>query len=1711
MRRMVLLAGVLLALFVPRGARADELAIPGLSADAARYQRTLAARFPAGGTARQRDKSEAAANDADRRNDAAAGAAAWAERAGQGEVEAGVWLALARDLMRRPTPDFAHALDAAWLAFGKTQEAETPEGVKSTTEALALMREALAKLERSAAELDVLTYAANRSPDDADLRTQLTLRRQQLGLLLRGVATEPESFPARACLKFLGEPGGQADFHPGDWVRLAPPLPDAAVTLEDKQLCVSGLRPGTTTRVVVRAGMPGRDGANVLRDQTLDVAMPDRQPRVVLDGQRFLQAKSAAAEIGVASVNLPTVKLEVVRISERAAQPFLASHPPGDQLAETDVESLRQAGGTVWTGTAAIPAFTRNDLIHTRLPLPPAVLAAPGLYAVFASSADDSARSNAAQLVLRTDLAPSTWQGDDGLTVQVRGYAAALPKAGVEVALVAADNDILATATTGDDGIARFARPLLRGGNGLTPAALHLRGPDGDSTVLNLTRPAFDLSDRGVSGRAIVEGTDAFIWLDRGIYRPGETVRAMALPRDPAGHPIATPLHAVVTRPNGQVFLDAVPPPGVDGALDIPIALSPGAQLGAWRVTLHTAAVDGPLVGETTFQVDAFVPARIAVDLTVPKVPLPPGRSTDIPVAVRFLYGAPGAGLSGTASVRIEANPTPFADYAGYGFGLANEQLPGTSMSPALAETDAQGNTAIPVDLSSLPDSTGALQAVVMASINDPAGRPVTEHATVPIRPAGPLIGIRAGADDGVFAPGRQASFDVVALDPDGKPIAMPGAKMTLVRQVPDLRLVVRHGVASYETQWRDQPVDGGTVDIPATAPLHLSWGVDYGRYKLQVVQGGRGLAAASRQFSAGWEISENADVPARVRVATDRKAYAPGDVAHVRIDAPYAGPAALLVVSNRVHGIQSIDIPAGGTTVDVPVGTGWGAGAYVMVHAFRPTDGQPEGHAVSERAIGVAWIGIDPSTRALPVSVVVPKLFRPRGPATVEVHAAPGASVTLAAVDEGVLRLTKFVSPDPLGWFMGQRALAVDIRDEWGRLLRPAEGTLATLREGGGGDNEDSGPPPPQRVVSLFAGPVPVGPDGVARIALDLPDFQGQLRLMAVAWQGDRVGSASSDVLVRDPLVAEALLPRFLAPGDTARFGVSLQNVELPAGAVHVAVAAAGALALDGPATLDVTLAANQRATVLTGLRAGDAGEGKLSLDVSGPGGFAAHHELSLFVHPARGRTTLVAQGELAPGASLQVVPATDFFVPGTWRASLSLGSAVRYNVGALVQALQDYPLSCLEQLTSRGLPLALLPDGATAGPDRAGRLARAVELALDKQRYDGGFGLWSSDDEAEPWLSPYATEFLLRAKKAGATVPQTAIDNALKYLGDQVGRDADEPPAKAGRAYAVYVLTMADHAPAAAIRRMATYGADALPTPLARAQLGAALSRIAEPQLGAAMMRAAFSAPARNYWRIDDGSAVRDQLATAVLISESGAKVPTPLQLAAALPGADLDPASLSTQEQAWAAAAGAVLARSGPALTATVDGKAVAGPLATVALTGPVALRNTGAASLWRSETVVGVARVAPPAARHLMEVKRNFFTMAGQPASPDKLPQNSDVVLLVEGRADDQQAHQAMLTAGLPAGWEVAGHLGGGKVAGMEWLGELTEPRSEAARDDRVTMALDLTPEKPDFRVAVLIRAVTPGDYEYPGLELADMYRPTLFARQGAVRVSVLPAP
>lgn len=1683
---------VLLLLLFAAPARADDFQVPGLERDSQAYLRALTQRSPAGLAPQARRQAEQRAADAAKKNDWPGVVAALEARIGGGDPTVDQWMALGRAQLRVVPPQPGRAAQAAWQAFGASDNGlpEIPP--------LLLMTDAFRAMNRLDFAIRALEAVQERAPDNADYARQLVEVRRAAGIQVRRVRTEPEADPPSACIEFTTAPVRRGDFVAADWVRLSPAQPNAAVTREGDQVCIAGLRLGATTQVTLRAGLPGEDGLKLNQDAVFNVAMANRTPRLIFDSRLFLLPRGQAATVTLSSVNLSSVKLKLLRLTERNVVPWSREYKMGEALERYAFNNLEESGKIVWEGRADIPHWQPNQVTRTALPLPDAFSEA-GAYILMVTPGDGTPEYSAAatQVVMRTDLAPTVWRGTDGLTVQVRSFADAGVRPGVVLRLLSRSNDVLAEATTGNDGVARFAAPLLRGAGPQAPQAIHGTLNE-DFVALDLAAAAFDLSDRGVEGAAHPGPLDAFAWTDRGIYRPGETVQLMALLRDAGGAPQDIPAHVVIKRPNGQVFLDQVPARGADSSLYLPVALSLSAPAGEWTVEV-LGDPKLPPIGRTSFRVDAFVPDRMAVELA-PAGAIVPGQAYPLAVTARFLYGAPAANLSGKATLRLVADPNPPASLPGYRIGLDGEVFAPDAMEIELPATDSQGRATLPILLKSAPDTTRPVKAELDVGVDDPSGRASHATASIPVRPAGNLLGIKPGFDGAIDA-GGEAVFEMAAVSPLGARIAVP-ARMRLVRERPDWRLVRRGELARYETVYRDEPIEAADVQLPADQPFRYAKRLDFGRYRLEIAERS-GLAATSVRFRAGWVASDSPDTPDKVDVSTDRKMYKPGETARVHVVSPFAGKATVLMLSDRVHTLRDVDVAAGGSDVDVPVDAAWGPGAYATVHVFRG----PSPDQRPARAIGLAWVGVDPASRTLPVAIAAPEKVSPRGRVVVPVRTAPGAWITLAAVDEGVLRLTSFVSPDPMKHFLGRRRLGLDIRDDWGRLIAPGEGGATSLRQGGD-DGASALPEIPQKVVALFTPPVQAGADGVAQVPLDLPDFNGQVRLMAVAWQGTLIGAASQTMFVRDPLIAEPLLPRFLAPGDEARLAVLMQNLDLPLGEAVAVVSVEGPLAVIGETRLAATLERNVQVVRTTTLRATGAGRGIIRLAVTGPGGFQVQRETAILIRPARAPSSIVASSELAPRAEARLEPALSRMVPGTGSAQAVFGGPVRYDVAALLRGLEAYPLSCLEQVSSRGFPLALFPDGALVGEGRAARLQAAVASVLDRQRYDGGFGLWSASGEAEGWLSAYATEFLLRARKAGAAVPDGAVRDALKFLGDATEEGGRNPAGLATKAYDLYVLALAGQ-PRAGANRLLAEDVSALPTPLARAQIAAALALSNDRPRAEAAFAAALAAPARRDWDADRGSALRDQAALAVLLKESGLLPDRLPALLAAMPGADMKPEFLNTQEQAWTAAAAAVLGRDGRPVRIALNGQEAA-PAATltVPLTAVAMARNLDERAVWQTVSTNGVTIEAPPAARNQMRVTRKFLTATGENLDLDTLKQNTVFVLLIEGRADDAQEHRAMLLQGLPAGWEVAGRLVAGKTAGMPWLGELSETESQPAADDRFAATMMLTKEAPGFRVAVRLRAVTPGTYELPGAQVSDMYRPGVFARQASGRIKVL---
>jgi uncharacterized protein YfaS (alpha-2-macroglobulin family) len=445
--------------------------------------------------------------------------------------------------------------------------------------------------------------------------------------------------------------------------------------------------------------------------------------------------------------------------------------------------------------------------------------------------------------------------------------------------------------------------------------------------------------------------------------------------------------------------------------------------------------------------------------------------------------------------------------------------------------------------------TTSPLEAQINLLHDDTNGRTVQRTLGRPVLATVDRIGVKPAFDYAELDEGSAATFDVIAVAPTGETIDKQGLDWRLSRVETNYQWYRDNGSWKWEAITTTREVANGTVDAKASGPVQVSANVDWGRYLLEVDSTGEGATSTSYEFYAGYYYPEvGSDTPDTLQVALDKTSYRQGETANLKLDPQFAGTALVLVVDDRIIDMKAVDVPAEGTTVALPVTADWGPGAYVTAMLYRPSDATEK--RMPARALGLAFADVEPGDLKLDVKLDTPDVAKPRQSFDVKVNignvaAGETAYVAVAAVDLGILNLTNFQVPDPDGYFFGQRQLGVEIRDLYGNLIDPTQGTLGALRSGGDGEAARLGTPPPTSVlVALHSGIVKVDADGTATVTFDMPDFAGTVRVMAIGWTASQVGHSSADVIVRDPVVVNMSPPRFLRLDDTSRLLVEINNI---------------------------------------------------------------------------------------------------------------------------------------------------------------------------------------------------------------------------------------------------------------------------------------------------------------------------------------------------------------------------------------------------------------------------------------------------------------------------------------------------------------------------------------------------------------------------------------
>ena len=1594
------------------------------------------------------------------------------------------------------------------------------EGAAQQVNALALLARGLEAVGRGKQAIKSLRLAQSISPRD-DIEKALDRVVRLFGFGLAETQVESDALAPRVCANFSEPLDKTVDY--SSYVQTA--VTGISIEASGSSLCIAGLQHGERYSFTFRQGMPSASGEQLQKSIEVTQYVRDRKPNVRFPGRAYVLPATEGAALPVVATNTTKLDLTLYRVSDRNILRTMQEGYFGRPLSEyQQADFRREVGAEIWSGTAAVESELNLD-VTTRLPVGEiAGDLQPGVYALQAKipGADEYETPPATQWFVISDLGMTTMSGVDGLHVFVRGLSDAMAKDGTKVSLLSRANAVLDTAQTDADGYARFDPGLSLGKGSQRPGLLTVQNGD-DFAFLSLTDPEFDLSDRGVEGRPPAPPIDVFMTTERGAYRAGETIHALVLTRDGSADAIGgLAVTVILTRPDGVEYSRKTLDDQGAGGRVFALPLSGSVPRGTWRVAVY-GDVDAAPLAETKVLVEDFLPERIDVALSMPDGPIAlTGAAPQLGVQADYLFGAPGADLAVEGDVILRA-ASNVEGFVGFKFGRHDQPFQtrrGTLQGGV--QTDVTGAASLQFELPQLTEIMQPLEARIVARVREGSNRPVERVLTKQVLADTPLIGIRPHTD-GVIPENTEASFDLMAVGPD-----LSRQQMTVRWTIN--RVNTRYQWYSSYGSWFWDPITTrtriatGEVKLATDALTIVTAPVDWGEYELKVERLDGAYVASSVAFSAGWYGAADASAtPDLLEASLDKASYRSGETATFRIVPRSAGTALITVMSNRLVDMKTVAVTEGENLIELPVTDDWGAGVYVAAQVVRPV--KTEAGQNPTRALGLSYAAVDPEDSKLSAIFEIASEAAPRAPMDVMLKVdgiteGETAYAMIAAVDLGILNLTGFQPPSASDHYFGQRKLGMGLRDFYGRLIDGQTGALGTVRSGGDAEAglKSQSAPPTEELVAYVSGPVTVGPDGIARAQFDLPEFNGTVRLSAVVWSDSAVGEATTDILVRDPVIVTATLPRFLAPGDESQLLLEIIHATGPTGQMPLTISAEGAQL--GTRPTSVMLEAQERQVFAVPVTALQSGLAKVAITLATPDDKVLRKTLSLPIQRNDPIIQRRAQFDLAAGGTFTLDQnAFEGFLPGTVSATLAAGPLARFDAPGLLDALDRYPYGCTEQTTSRALPLLYLDQVAAAmnldvRQNIAERIEQAVDRVLNNQASNGAFGLWRPQ-RGDMWLDAYVTDFLSRASAQGHKVSKVALRQALDNLRNQVNSASDFEDGGEGLAYALLVLAREGAAAIGDLRYYADVKASSFATPMALAQIGAALAAYGDPTRADAMFRLADMRlqnvrPEGQRWRDDYGTNLRDAAAVLTLAVEAGSSAVNIERISAQVAPTLGEVRGRSTQESVWSLlAAHALLGRTDGTLS--LNGTPVQGPLVQVleqeALT-PVAIQNTGQSNTVVTLTTFGVAAQPEPQGGNGYRIDRTYYTMDGELTSPAEVTSGDRLVAVLTVQPFNNGEGRLMVNDPLPAGFEIDNPnlLQGGDVRSLDWLKLSNSVQNTEFRQDRFLAAVDHGGTA-TFQLAYIVRAIAPGNYHHPAASVEDMYRPEYRARTAIGRVVV----
>ena len=1029
------------------------------------------------------------------------------------------------------------------------------------------------------------------------------------------------------------------------------------------------------------------------------------------------------------------------------------------------------------------------------------------------------------RLVLVTDLGLLVKQSTDGSRdVFVQSIFSGEPVAGVTVEVLAKNGSTIFSQATDASGRVHFEK--LEGMTRERAPLMIVAKKAGDMSFMPLNRAdrQLDFSRFDVGGMQNARSADqlsAYVFSDRGIYRPGETMHiGLIVKAGDWAKPLAgVPLEAEVLDARGLVVKRERLRVAAGGFVELTHTTQSSSPTGNYTINLNIMKGTEVLrqIGSTSVKVQEFMPDRMKVSaqlLTADGTPA--AAMTDGWVNPKDLKGRLNAqNLFGTPATerRVETSMTLSPAYPAFrshpDFAFYDPQRAKESFSDTLPETktDANGDATIALNLSRYARATYRLS--LLGKVFEPeGGRSVAAEASVLVSELPFLVGVKNDGDLGFVSRGSKRISTLITIDPQAKNVATEGLTLQLVeRKVVSVLMRQANETYRYESRKKEAVVNEQPLTVPAAGYALTLDTAKAGNYSY-VLRDAAGVELNRIDYSVAGQgnVTRSLERNAELQLTLSKKDYQPGEDIEISIRAPYVGAGLITIERDKVFAQAWFKTTTTASVQKIKLPKDFEGNGYVNVQFIR--DPGSDEIFMSPLSYGVAPFATSLAQRSNPLKLATPELTKPGEALKIKLTSERPTRAVVFAIDEGILQVARYKEADPLGYFFQKRALEVKSAQILDLILPEFKRLMASAAPGGdeAGANARNLNPFKRKgeAPAVYWSGIVELPAGTKEFSYTVPDhFNGTLRVMAVAVSDSAVGVASTRALVRGDFVISPNLPLMVAPGDQFDVSVGVANNIAGAAAdspVQLTLKPAATFEVVGSPTQTLKIGAMRESVATYRLKVKDAKDATLGSATlqftSSLGAKTSTRKMDVSVRPATPMATTLALGSFTGSAE---VPTPRDLVPEFRKQEVAVSVLPLALAPGLMAYLDNFEHLCTEQLVSRTLPALVLARRPEFAADRTAQSAAktldgTLRMLRTRQNAQGGFGLWTASVQADEFASVYAVHLMLEARELdlpGAAVPPDLLQKGIDYLQQLAGSNPADLNAARNRAYAIYLLT--------------------------------------------------------------------------------------------------------------------------------------------------------------------------------------------------------------------------------------------------------------------------------------------------------------------------------